>query len=191
MRNRHGAVLGQEQKRRRLAHQDGSADHDDIPAREIIAERTLGENDTACRRAWTKAGLAENEPSGAGFCQAVDILGGRDAFNGALLIKALGQWQLQQDAINLGIIVEARNQGFDLILRCVCRQVMVQRAHAGLFGLLDLVANIDLACRVFANEDNGERGLPRKARNGLCDLCADVCRDLLAVNPFSHAPSTP
>ncbi len=51
-----------------------------------------------------------------------------------------------------GIGIELRHQRHQISLRGVGRQLVFERRHAGSFGLLRLVANVDFAGRIMADK---------------------------------------
>ncbi len=68
---------------------------------------------------------------------------------------------------------------------------MLDRPHARRLRLLDLAADIDLACRVLAHQHDGERrqhpGARVQLRHLACRLRADRAGERLAINGPGHA----
>ena len=114
MGDRHGAMLGEQQRRHRLADDVGAADHHRLGAGERAqarAQQHAGSH-TACtapaprRRSTSRPALLRVE--------AVDVLGRVDRVDDALRVDLLRQRQLHQDAVDRGIGVEPRDQGEQL-----------------------------------------------------------------------------
>ena len=68
------------------------------------------------------------------------------------------QRQLNQDAVDLAVGIEPVHERQDLFLRRRRRQRVVEGAHPGLERLARLAADIDLACRIVADEHDREPG---------------------------------
>jgi len=92
----------------------------------------------------------------AGDVKAVHVLGRADGFDDLLRVDVPRQRQLHQDAVDGRIVVEgfdARQQGGFAHVGVVCFEYRVQ---AAVFAGLDLVAHIDLAGRVVADQHHGQ-----------------------------------
>ena len=88
----------------------------------------------------------------------------------------LGQWQLQQDAIDLRVVVEAVDQVGKGLLGGLGRQVVGFGDKADLFTVFTLVRDINLRGRIAADQDHREA---RRAQALLAAL-GDSFGDLLA-----------
>ena len=98
---------------------------------------------------------------GGDRAEAVDVLAGIDRVEDALLgigAERLRQRRLDENAVVLRILVEAVDDGEHGRERGRPRQPLEVHAHAGVFGRLQLVADVDLGCRVVADEHDRERG---------------------------------
>ena len=180
MRDRDGAVLGQKQKRRRFADQDGPSNHDHMLAGQVVAECAFGQDHTAGRRAGPHAGFAEHQTPGARLGQAVNILVGIDLLDCGRFVEAFRQGQLQQDAVDLIVVIQTGNQRLDVRLAGISRQMVMQGSHAAFLGLAHLVAHIDLAGRIFTDQDHRERRLPRQRVDRRFHACAHISGNLFS-----------
>jgi hypothetical protein len=88
----------------------------------------------------------------------------------------LRQRQLQQDAVDVRIVVEAVDQVGQGLLGGVGRQVVGLGNKADLFTVFTLVRDINLGGRIAADQDHRE---PRRAQALLATL-GDTFGDLLA-----------
>ena len=108
--------------------------------------------------------------------ETVDVFVRADAFQQLGGVQVLGQWQLQQDAVHLRIIVEVVNQVGQGLLSSVRRQVVGLGNKADLFTVFTLVRDINLRGRIAADQDHREA---RRAQALLAAL-GDSFGDLLA-----------
>ena len=90
--------------------------------------------------------------------EAVDVLFGLDRLDHLLGVDLRRQRQLHEDAVDLRIGIELADDVQELGLARRRRQRMVEGAHPRLEGVADLVADVDLARRVVADENDGEAG---------------------------------
>jgi hypothetical protein len=90
--------------------------------------------------------------------EAVDVLVGRYGLGDALLVDVLRQRQLDQDAVDSRIAIQAVDECQDFPFGCVRVQRVLHGVKAAILGRSLLVSYIDLARRIVANEDDGEPG---------------------------------
>ena len=123
----HSRVALQQHLRERPAHQLGAAHDDHVGATDVdvIAVEQL---DHAERRARVEPGNVAREPAGAQDREAVDVLVRVDQLDQRHRIEVLGERQLQQDRGDLRVGRQLRDQGPELLLRRLGRQVPVQVA---------------------------------------------------------------
>jgi hypothetical protein len=142
---------------------------------------------TAERGAGHKAGQADGEAACVDDVEPVDILVRVDRGEHRIGVDLVRERQLDQDAVNGRIGVEAKHQFEQYGLLGVGRQAVFEGAHAGGGGLAGLVAHIDLACRIIADQNHGEAGVAAALDQG-CDLDRQVGEqagcDGAAVNAF-------
>ncbi len=87
--------------------------------------------------------------------------------------------------MHLGIRVQARDEPEQVILSCLSRQFMQPAVNAGLFTGFALVAHIDLAGGIVADQDRGQprsnaAQLDKSGRLG-GDFCLHGLRELFAI----------
>jgi hypothetical protein len=120
--------------------------------------RGLEQAHHARRRARPRARFVEHERADILAMESVDVLLGVDRVRDGDRVEMRRQRHLDQEAVNLGRGVQARDRRHQLALRHRCGQ----RHHLGdqtqsLRGA-HLVADVDLARRIFADDDDGEAG---------------------------------
>ena len=127
--DRDGGVLGQQQRRHRLAHQVRAADDDRLGAleRHVVAAQQL---DHARRRAGPQARQALGQQTRRHRGQPVDVLGGVDQRRQVRAVDVRRRGQLQQDARHARVGVELGQQLDHLLLRGVGRQVVREALDA-------------------------------------------------------------
>ncbi len=148
-------VFLQQHQRHGLADDVAAANHHGMLAAQIVAD-AVQHLHAAIRRAGPEARLAHHQGAGAGDVETVHVFCRCNRFNDFLRINVRGQRQLHQDAVDGGVLVErfhARQQfgfgqGGGVLLQ--------HRVQAGVMAGLDLVAHIDLAGRVFADQHHGQ-----------------------------------
>ena len=91
--------------------------------------------------------------------EAVDILGRIDGDQDLGRVELLGQRQLDQDAVDRGVGVEAPDQLQQLGLRRILGELVVEARHAEFDRELALAADVDLAGRIGAHQHRGQAGL--------------------------------
>ena len=117
--------------------------------------------------------------------ESVHVLGGVDRVQHLLAVDLLRQRKLHQDAVHRRIGVELFDQRQHLALRRVLGKLVIERAHAGFDRLLRLVAHVDGARRILADQHDREarhdaerRDAPHFGR----DRGAQLGRDRLSVD---------
>jgi hypothetical protein len=88
--------------------------------------------------------------------KAVDILGRVDGIEHCIAVDMVGQGKLDQDAINRIVMVERDRSGLEVPLREVRRLAQRERMETAFVRHPALRAHINLACRVFADQNNGQ-----------------------------------
>ena len=83
---------------------------------------------------------------------------------------------LHENAIDGGIIIELIDQGEQVLLACIARQVMGDRVETHLLAILALVRYVDLGGGVAAYQDHGKAGCAKP----LCAAFGNTTGDLLA-----------
>ena len=164
MRHRDGRVLVQQQLNQRLADDVGAPDHHGFHPFERTVHRP-GEMDAAERRARGERRQSGREPAGIHRMESVHVLGGVDRVQYLLAVDLLRQRQLHQDAVHRRIGVELPDQRQHLALRRVLGKLVIERAHAGFDRLLRLVAHIDGAGRILADQHDREAGHDAERRD--------------------------
>ena len=84
--------------------------------------------------------------------ETVDILGGIDTIENGRTVDGLGQRQLHENAVDLVIGVEPIDEGFELALRSGGGEHVGLGPHPELRRGLGLGSDIDLGCRIIADE---------------------------------------
>ena len=90
--------------------------------------------------------------------EAVDVLLGVDGVEHLLFVQMLGQGQLHQDAVNLGVFIELVDQVDEFFLGGFLRQVVSLRVDAQLFRGLFFLADVYLRGRVRPDEHRDQPG---------------------------------
>ena len=86
--------------------------------------------------------------------EAVDVLGRINSCNNLLCIYLFRQWQLYEDTVHLLVRVERRDERDQFGFASAGRQSVVKGPHAGLCDRLGFGADVDLARRIVANEND-------------------------------------
>ena len=171
MRDGHRAVRAQEQLRHRLADDVGAAEYDSAQAGEI-AQAILQQHQAAQRRAGHQRVLARRQPTRVDDMKPVDVLGRVDGVDHRGGVDLRRQRQLDQDAMNGWVAIQPFDQGQQIVLTGFDVQPVFETAHPDLQGLAGLVAHIDFAGRIVADQDHGQAGLQTLERQ-LCHLVGD------------------
>ncbi len=102
-----------------------------------------------------------------------------------------GQRQLHQNAVDGGVVVQALDQVEKLALRRRFRQVMLNGVKTAFLGLAALGSDIDLACRVFADNHHCNTGHDAGCSHELFGLGLHrgnhILGELLAINQLGHS----
>ena len=130
---------------------------------------------TAERRAGDHRLLPGAEQADIGNMEPVRVLRGRDGVDHEVFVQVAGQRQLHEDAMHSRVVVQLVDQRQQVRLRGIGVQLVLVRIHADFDGLLALVADVDLARRVLADQNHGEAGGDAVA--GL--ECGNLRRDFL------------
>ena len=154
----HGGVGLQEQHAHRFADGVAAADHDGMLAAQVDAGG-FDQLHAAIRRARTKALKAGHQFAGRQHRVAVDVLGGRDGLDDFGWIDVLRQRHLHQDAVDRRVHVQCCNAIEQGCFTQVGVVFLEHRMETHVATGLDLVAHIDLAGLVFADQDHGQAGL--------------------------------
>ena len=122
---------------------------DDIAAADDDHMRALGLHaaarehlNTAVRGTGQEALLTDQHFADIDGMETIDIFVGVDRQQGGVLIHVLGQRELKQDAVDLGVVVHAVNQRHERFLGGVDREAVVIRVDAGLCAGLLLGADV-------------------------------------------------
>ncbi|MDT4874034.1 hypothetical protein FQZ97_1093100 [compost metagenome] len=88
------------------------------------------------------------------------------------------------------IIVQAVDQVEKFLLRCIFRQIVLNRNKAAFLGLLALRGHINLACRVFADNNHCNAGYNPGRIDELFGLTLHrgnhILGELLAIDQLGH-----
>jgi hypothetical protein len=116
----------------------------------------IDQDHAAGRRARHKRAfrIAARKKPGIERMQAIDILSRRNGFDDAARIEPVRQWQLHKDSVDRRIGIELFDEGKQLCFAGRRGKVVLDRVKpAGLRGLA-FGFDIDLTCRIFADEDD-------------------------------------
>ncbi len=122
--------------------------------------------------------------------EAVDVLGGIDRLDHLEGGDVLRQRQLNEDAVDRGVGVEALDDREQVMFRGFLGKHMLEGAHAGLDRTLALGLHIDPARRIVADEHDREAGRTlagvREALHGSGDAGPQGVRKGGSVDDLSH-----
>ena len=96
--------------------------------------------------------------AGVDQVEAVHVLFRQDLRQGGVLVQVLRQRQLHQDAVDSGIVIQGVDGGFQLFLGGFRRHIDGAGIHADFRAAVALVADIDFAGRIVADQDDGQAG---------------------------------
>ncbi len=183
-----GAVdaLAAEKEHLGQAHEGAAADHHRPLScgRDAVAvEKTHDAQGGAA----DMAGQAAHQTTHTAFGETVDILFEGDQAEYRLGIQTGGKGELAENPVDRVIVGQYPDSVLHLCLRRAGRQVHLARHHAGLLGLAVLVADIDLARPVVADEHRGQahEGIARFGDGG-----AQAGDDLVAESVAVHQHGT-
>src|SRR5208282_2470984 len=175
----------------RLADDFTAADDDDMgPGRGNLMPYEYLLN--AVRSTWQEKWAALDNAADVGGMEGIDVLKRQDRVQNAGRIDSLGQRQLHQDAMHGRVTVQAFDQRQEIVSRRLGGQAMQATGQSILLAGPLLVADVDLAGRIFANQDRGKAWLHTGAMRELtylgCDFGTDFFRQRFAVQKdCSHA----
>ena len=113
-------------------------------------------------------------------------MAGSIASNHRMFPNLLRERELHQEAIDARVLVQSPHEPEQRFLRSAGVEAMLEGSHSGLPGLSHLVAHVDLARRVFADQHHRESGSDRVHVMQADDLpakpVAQVCGEGLAVD---------
>ena len=101
-----------------------------------------------------------------------------DALDDRHFVDVVGQRQLHEDAVHGRIVVQLIDQAQDFLFRGVGRQVVVARFNAGVFAAAALVPDVDLRCRVAADQNDGQARSWNALLGARIDLLADLAPNI-------------
>ena len=104
--------------------------------------------------------------------KAVNVLSRINSSDYRLIVDMRGQRQLHQYAVDRIIGVKPLNQRDQIALRNIIRQAVFEAFHPGFHGRLLFRSDINLACRIIADEHDRKTGLAAgcfgKTRHASC-----------------------
>ena len=103
--------------------------------------------------------LADREATGIDNVKAVDVLGRIDGRDDRLAVDMVGQRQLDEDAVDRIVGVEAFDERDDFVLSDAIRQSVFEALHSRRDRRLALGADINLARWIVADEHDRKAGL--------------------------------
>jgi crotonobetainyl-CoA:carnitine CoA-transferase CaiB-like acyl-CoA transferase len=130
---------------------------------------------------------APNKTTHRSFGEAIDIFFGRKQVKHTLCVETVRERELDEDAVNVGVVGQLRDRGFEISLANVCRKLDMARNHAGLVRLLALVSHIDLAWLVVADEHGGQTDVGVAERS---DALMESGHDLVTQTITVHQDCT-
>ena len=161
-------------------------------AREV-PELALEQRDAAHGRARNEAVLARDERSHVDRVEAVDVLPRIEQLQHRFRVDMPRQGKLDQDPVHRLVRVESAQERRELLLGRARGKPVDERVHSRLPRLLALVAHVDLARGILADEHDREPGRHRvlalQRPHRLAHLRAQLCRDFLAVDDLRGSPS--
>ena len=173
--------------RQRFADQIGAADDNRVQATQFT-QLIAQQHQTAERGAGGQRRFADAQSAGVDHGQAVDVLVWIDAIDHPVRIDLLGQRQLDQNTMHFRILVQALDELDQRRFAGVFREPMFVGIHPGRERHLALAADIDLARRIIADQDDGQsRGqlmLFLQIRDGVANPCSKTGGIGLAVDQF-------
>ena len=162
-------------------------DKSPVPSvRRIITMAPAGVQGTKAEPSWPVTSLptlTKEKPSTS--------LSGGNRLDDLAVVDMVGHAQLDENAVNGVVGVEFADQLQELGFRRFGGQPVGDRLEAAFLGALALGTDVKLACRILADDDDGDARLHAGfahefLRRGL-DRFQHLRRDHLAVNPLCHA----
>ena len=124
--------------------------------------------------------------------ECVHILVRADSVDDRLFINLLGQGQLHQNAVDLGVLVQHLHQFQQLLLCGILIQCVLKGLEPNRLACFFLVVHIYPGRRVIAYDHNRQTNLQTGCSLQLgcflLDLFLDLCGYFLAVNDLCHVP---
>ena len=171
--------------RRRLSEQQRTADHKRIHARDV-AQCFLQHQHHARRRARYQLRTPTKQKARIVRRQRIDILFRIEHVQDGCFAHLFWQRQLHEDAMHLPVVVEAAHFAQHRVFAGIFRQRNMRGMKAQRFRRLALVADIDFARRIAADENSRQSRHETVFRFKLCRLLADAraqaCRERLSVD---------
>ena len=154
-------AAGQQQLHGHRATDDiGGADDYSVHAVQVLTG-ALQQGHDAFWRAGAQKRNALGQAADVVGVETVDVFIWADAFEQQRGIQMLRKWQLQENAVDGRIVVEAVDQVGQGLLRSLAGQVESLGNEADLFAVLALVRNIDLGSRVGTDQITARPGVRR------------------------------
>ncbi|MNT20967.1 hypothetical protein D3C72_1562890 [compost metagenome] len=160
-----GCVRLQEQQGHRLADRVAAADDDGVLAAQVHA-RAFDQLHAAVWRARAEAGQARHQFACAQDRIAVHVFRRGDRFDDLVRVDMFWQRHLHEDAMDGRIGIQAGDACQQVRFGQVRFIFFQHRVETHVSARLDLVADVHLAGRVFADEDHGQAGLGALGREG-------------------------
>ncbi len=184
-------AAGQQQLQSHGAADDvGGADHDGVQAVQV-GTGACEQGHDALRRAGAQEGDALGQAADVVGMEAVHVLVRVDALQQLGGIEVGGEGQLDQNAVDGRVVVQAVDQRQQFFLGGAGGKIVGLGEEADLFAVLALVRDIDLRGGVGADQDHRQAGDAQALLAALVDalgnLLAEAGGDRFAVDQFcSH-----
>ncbi len=166
MADRDGRAGFEQEQRHGLADDVRAADHHRVRAlqRNLIGRQHLHH---AVRRARAEQRAAGHQRAGVRNVETVDILFRGDRLDDLVAVDVRRQRQLHQNAVDTRIAVQFVDARQQIGFRQIGRIAVERRAEAVVIARFDLIAHIDFAGRIVADQHDGEAWLmPAGGKSG-------------------------
>mmetsp|Transcript_29432 Transcript_29432/g.57612 ORF Transcript_29432/g.57612 Transcript_29432/m.57612 type:complete len:246 (-) Transcript_29432:3491-4228(-) len=157
MGNGHRAIFAQQQLPHRLTKEVGATDHHRLHPRHI-PQLIPQQHQTAQGRTRHQTLFATGQQTCVHDAQPIHVFGGINARHDGAFVQMIGHRKLAQNAMDRRVRIQFINQRKEHFFRHIRRQAMFKGRHANLDRLLVLGRDINLACRVFAHQNDGKAG---------------------------------
>jgi len=151
---------------------------------------SLQQGHHARRRAGEKVVIADHDLTHVHRVEGIHVLAGINAENDLVFVQMSGQRKLTQNAVYLGIGVEAVHKLIQLLLCGAFGKLVGLRIEADLVAGTAFVAHVHARGGVRANDDHGKTGLYARLCLKACalflDFGTDLCRYCFSVNDSCH-----